>query len=72
PLAMEPIKTFYKGMIEGQYAYEKLTVDGFFEQDKQLLLEALVLNRTVIDTDTAKAILSDLIDANKDYWGAVF
>ncbi|MEG0527202.1 MAG: 6-phospho-alpha-glucosidase [Longicatena sp.] len=72
PLAMEPIKTFYKGMIEGQYAYEKLTVDGFFEQDKQLLLEALVLNRTVIDTDAAKAILSDLIDANKDYWGAVF
>lgn len=72
PLSMEPIGTFYKGMMENQYAYEKLTVDGLFEQDKQKLLEALVLNRTVVDTDTAKAVLDDLIEANKDYWGKLF
>lgn len=72
PLSMEPVGTFYKGMMEGQYAYEKLTVDGLFTQDKQKLLEALALNRTIIDTDTAKAILDDLIEANKDYWGKLF
>lgn len=72
PLALDPIPTFYKGMMENQYAYEKLTVDGLFERDKTKLLQALALNRTVTDTDTAKAILGDLIEANKDYWGKYF
>lgn len=72
PLALDPIPTFYKGMMENQYAYEKLTVDGLFERDKTKLLQALALNRTVTDTDTAKAILYDLIEANKDYWGKYF
>lgn len=72
PLALDPIPTFYKGMMENQYAYEKLTVDGLFERDKTKLLQALTLNRTVTDTDTAKAILDDLIEANKDYWGKYF
>ena len=72
PLALDPIPTFYKGMMENQYSYEKLTVDGLFERDKTKLLQALALNRTVTDTDTAKAILDDLIEANKDYWGKYF
>ena len=72
PLALDPIPTFYKGMMENQYAYEKLTVDGLFERDKTKLLQALALNRKVTDTDTAKAILDDLIEANKDYWGKYF
>ena len=72
PLALDPIPTFYKGMMENQYAYEKLTVDGLFERDKTKLLQALALNRTVTDTDTAKAILDDLIEANKDNWGKYF
>ena len=72
PLALDPIPTFYKGMMENQYAYEKLTVDGLFERDKTKLLQALALNRTVTDTDTAKAILDDLNEANKDYWGKYF
>lgn len=72
PLAMEAIPTFYKGMMENQYAYEKLTVDGLMERDKGKLLQALALNRTVTDTDTAKAILDDLIAANKKFWGQYF
>ena len=72
PLALEPISTFYKGMIESQYAYEKLTVDGLFEKDKTKLLQALTLNRTISDAGKAKEILDDLIVANQDYWGADF
>lgn len=68
PLAMEPVGTFYKGLLENQYAYEKLTVDGFMEQSKEKLLQALVLNRTVVDTDTAKLILDDLMEANREFW----
>lgn len=72
PLSMEPIGTFYKGMIESQHAYERLAVDGLLEKDKGKLLQALTLNRTISDADRARAVLDDLIDANKDYWGADF
>ena len=72
PLAMEPIPPFYKGMIESQYGYERLTVDGLFEHDKTKLLQALTLNRTISDADLAREVLDDLIEANKDYWGALF
>lgn len=72
PLSMEPIDTFYKGMIESQYAYEKLTVDGYLEKDKTKLLQALTLNRTISDANLAKEILEDLIEANKEYWGSEF
>lgn len=72
PLSMEPISTFYKGMIESQYAYEKLTVDGYMEKDRTKLLQALTLNRTISDANIAEEILNDLIVANKDYWGADF
>ena len=68
PLAMDPVDTFYKGLLENQYAYEKLTVDGFLECNKLKLLQALVLNRSVVDTDLAKVILDDLIEANKAFW----
>lgn len=72
PLSMEPISAFYKGMIESQYAYEHLAVDGLLEHDKTKLLQTLTLNRTVSDADLAREILDDLIEANKDYWGADF
>lgn len=29
---------------------------------------ALTLNRTVVDPSKAKAVLDDLMEANKDYW----
>ena len=66
--SVREIPTFYKGLIENQYAYEKLVVDGYFEQSYTKLLQALVLNRTVVNISTAKAILNDLIEANKEYW----
>lgn len=62
------IKPYYKGLMEGQYAYELLTVEAFMEQDYKKALMALTLNRTVVDPSKAKAVLDDLIEANKDYW----
>lgn len=63
-----PIKTFYKGLMENQYAYEALTCEAWLEKDYNKALQALVLNRTVNDLDKAKAVLDDLIEANKEYW----
>ncbi|WML34196.1 6-phospho-alpha-glucosidase [Clostridium sp. OS1-26] len=62
------IDTFYKGLIEGQYAYEKLTVEACLESNYQKALQALTLNRTVINPVKAKAVLDDLMEINKDYW----
>lgn len=67
-LSMEGIPTFYKGLLENQYAYEKLTVDACLEGSYMKALQALVLNRTVINTNVAKNILDDMIVANKEYW----
>lgn len=63
-----PIKPYYKGLMEGQYAYELLTVEAFIEKDYIKALMALTLNRTVVDPSKAKAVLDDLMEANKDYW----
>ncbi len=68
PLYVGEIKPFYKGLLENQYAYEKLVVDAVLHHDKQAALKALVLNRTVINVDVAKKILDDFEDANQKYW----
>lgn len=63
-----PIGPFYKGLMQGQYAYELLTVEAFMEQDYTKALQALTLNRTVVDPSKAKAVLDDLMETNKEYW----
>lgn len=62
------ISSFYKGLMQAQYAYERLTVEAFMEHSYTKALQALTLNRTVIDPAKAKAVLDDLMEANKDYW----
>jgi alpha-galactosidase/6-phospho-beta-glucosidase family protein len=68
PLNVGEIPTFQKGLLENQFAYEKLTVDANLEGDYRKAWNALALNRCVDDTDTAKALLDDYIEANKGYW----
>lgn len=62
------IDTFYKGMMEQQLAYEKLTVDAYFEKSYNKALKALTLNRTIVDGKKARKILDALIEANEEYW----
>lgn len=62
------IGTFYKGLIEGQYAYEKLTVESYLENDYTKAIQALTLNRTVVSPVKAKLVLDDLMENNKEYW----
>lgn len=61
------IPTFQKAMIESQLGYEKLVVDAWYEGNKQKLINALTLNRTVINIPTAKAIVDELLEENKIY-----
>ncbi|QGU94398.1 6-phospho-alpha-glucosidase [Clostridium bovifaecis] len=68
PMGVGKIGTFYKGMMEQQMAYEKLTVDAYFEGSYNKALQALTLNRTIVDAKKARKILDALIEANKEYW----
>ncbi|RKD29497.1 6-phospho-alpha-glucosidase [Thermohalobacter berrensis] len=68
PMGVGKIGTFYKGLIEQQLAYEKLTVDAYFEGSYEKALQALTLNRTVVDAKKARKVLDALIEANKEYW----
>ncbi|SEN71160.1 maltose-6'-phosphate glucosidase [Amphibacillus marinus] len=68
PYAVGQIDTFYKGLIEGQHAFEKLTVEAYLEGSYTKALQALTLNRTVVDAKKARQVLDALIAANKDYW----
>ena len=68
PFHVGPIDTFYKGLLENQYAYERLTVEAFFESSYNKALKALTLNRTIVDGKKARRILDKLIEANKEYW----
>ncbi|NLZ70759.1 MAG: 6-phospho-alpha-glucosidase [Clostridiaceae bacterium] len=68
PYAFGEIDSFMKGLMESQFAYEKLTVDAYYEKSYTKALQALTLNRTVVDAGKARALLNDLWDVNRDYW----
>ncbi len=68
PLAMGRIPSFQKGLMEQQVAVEKLVVEAWIEGSYQKLWQALALSKTVPSASVAKAILDELIEANRDYW----
>lgn len=72
PFAVGHISTFYKGLIEGQLAYEKLVVDAYYENSYEKALQALTLNRTVVDAPRARKILDDMIESNHQYWPELY
>lgn len=67
-LNMGTIPTFQKGLMEQQVAVEKLVVEAWIEKSYTKLWQAIALSKTVPNIKVAKAILDDLIVANKDYW----
>ena len=62
------IPQFQKGLMEQQVSVEKLTVEAWIEGSYQKLWQAITLSRTVPSATVAKAILDDLIEANKEFW----
>ena len=65
---MGKIPLFQKGLMEQQVAVEKLVVDAWVEGSYQKLWQALTLSKTVPSASVAKAILDELIEANRGYW----
>lgn len=62
------IPYFYKAMIDQQLASEKILVEAITEGSYEKALQAFTLNKTLPSSRVAKAVLDDLIEANKAYW----
>lgn len=67
PFSVGKIPTFQKAMIESQLGYEKLVVDAWYEGSRQKLINALTLNRTVVNVTTAIAIVDEVLKENSFY-----
>ena len=68
PLNYGEVPQFEKGLLENQFACEKLLVDAIFEKDDLKLLQAFTENRIIRDAETAKQIIADFKIANEGYW----
>lgn len=68
PLTVGKIPLFQQGLMSQQVAVEKLVVEAWVEKSYLKLWQAITLSKTVPSASVAKAILDDLIAANKDYW----
>ena len=68
PLVVGNIPQFQKGLMSQQVAVEKLVVEAWEERSYVKLWQAITLSKTVPSASVAKAILDDLIVANKEYW----
>ncbi len=68
PIQIGEVPAFEKGLLENQYACEKLLVDAVFEHSYQKLLQAFTVNRIICDTNRAKKIIADFVEANGDEW----
>lgn len=68
PLTIGDIPWYQKGLINQQLATEKLAVEAYFEGSYTKLLQAFIMSKTMKDADVAKAVLDEIIEANKDYF----
>lgn len=67
PFSVGQIPTFQKAMIECQLGYEKLVVDAWYEGSRQKLINALTLNRTVVNLPTAITLVDEVLEENRSY-----
>lgn len=62
------IPKFELALMHQQVMCEKMLVEGFIEKSYQKVWQAFTLSRTIPSASVAKAVLDDLIEANKDFW----
>ena len=67
-IARDPIPLFEQGLMMQQLNSEKLIVQAAIEGSYEKALQAFTLNKTIPSMSVAKAILDDMIEANKGFW----
>ncbi|MDQ0151079.1 6-phospho-alpha-glucosidase [Eubacterium multiforme] len=68
PVSVGNIPTFHRSMMEMQKGYEILTVETALTGSYNIAMEAILLNKTIPSYRVGKALLDELLEANKDYW----
>jgi len=68
PLSQGRIPDFEKTLMYQQLMVEKMVVEAYVEKSYLKLWQALTLSKTIPSAGVAKALLDDLIEANKDFW----
>lgn len=68
PVRMGNVPRFHRALLEQQLASEQLLVEAAIEGNYEKALQAFTLNRTVPTLQHAKAILDEMIAANREYW----
>lgn len=67
PLNVGHLELSVRGQISLMKAYEELVIEGGVTGDYGAVLKALTINPLVNDSDKAKAVLDDMLHANKEY-----
>ena len=68
---MGAVPLFHQTLLMQQLASEQLLVEATIEGSYEKALQAFTLNRTVPTMQHAKAILDEMIAANREYWPAL-
>jgi maltose-6'-phosphate glucosidase len=68
PIRVGQVPLFHQTFCMQQLASEQLLVEATIEGSYEKALQAFTLNRTVPTMEHAKAILDEMIEANRDYW----
>jgi maltose-6'-phosphate glucosidase len=71
PVRMGAVPLFHQTLLMQQLASEQLLVEATIEGSYEKALQAFTLNRTVPTMQHAKAILDEMIAANREYWPAL-
>jgi alpha-galactosidase len=66
-LSFPPLPEPIAEMCRRELTLSSMYVDAAYHGDKQLALQAMLLDPMVTDIDTARAILDDLLETNRDY-----
>lgn len=67
PFSIKEVPLFHRAMLQNQYAAEALVVESWYEGNRQKLIEALTLNRTVVDLPKAQKLAEMILEANKQW-----
>ncbi len=68
PIAFGKIPGTINALIQSVKSYELLAIESIVQSKRHLGLQALIAHPLVGDADIAEAVLTDLIEANKDYF----
>jgi len=67
PICVQPLPEFIRPLISSVKGYERKAIEGAAQQDRQKLLQAMLMHPLMNDYGVAEPLLSECLDVNRDY-----